>query len=250
MARRLPSVPSEFQYLLPERRKKTIVIGEFAYELYPLVEGEVESLWSDLSSILTEVELALQENLKASTIGKSVEKARLKGVKGKHTPPSDSDFVALLVGAVKAAINKLFEERRIPKILARALDEDETYIRENLTIHQAITILAVLYEQNFSLEGLPEEIRKNSLKLLEKMGVKLTPGPTPGDEFTLFTLERLVESIVGTKSEHEAFDAIHQEALRRGFIKSSPSGESSKPLPTSTAGPENTSSEPENESAP
>lgn len=139
MARKV-EIPESLKSLLPEAMAETVIVGNSAYELLPLTEGQCERV----STIIGEIGAAI------------VEKQR--------TLPEN-------VAGTQSVIEILISNGRLRKILVEALDLPDEDIAK-LTIQQMALVAGVMFKQNFELENLPEESRKNVERLLMFLGVR------------------------------------------------------------------------------
>ena len=48
-------VPKELEVLLPELNKGVIVVGSKAYEMFPLYEGQLEKITSEIATLMEKV---------------------------------------------------------------------------------------------------------------------------------------------------------------------------------------------------
>jgi len=154
MAKVLDMIPENLQSLLPEKVKEAIVIGDKAYELYPLTEGMCEDLLEMVSEIFHEM---------FSDRGE-----------GKV---SDFDI--------------LTRKGRVAKFLSRALDMQEDDIRNKLTTSQLMHVAGVLYKQNFTLAAVPETSRGFVVDLWNKL-FKKKDQPV-GVEFEMLRTKMIME---------------------------------------------------------
>jgi len=233
MSQKLKEVPEEYRFLLPDTDKRTIVIGTEAHEILPLTEGEFEQLWVEIGEMFARAASAIAEAL-MSRDGKrkSVEEQ------------VDVDPIAVGITTIKETLQEMLSSGRVAKIIGIATQQDAEDIRKKMTLRQGVHIISVLYEQNFSMKGLPEDIRKNLEGFLEMFGINIRKGRNPSQEMLDITLETLAEVEDHKTSRQEALDKMKKAALKRGFKLPSNATESMKPSPEATAGPENTSKEP------
>jgi len=235
MSQKLAEVPEQYRYLLPETVKRTIIIGSEAYEILPLTEGEYEALWSEIGELFGQAAAAIASALTAPPDGKG---------KRKLANMAKADPIAVGITTVKETLQTMLSSGQVASIVGIAVQQDAELIRKNLTLKQGVHILSVLYEQNFDMADLPEGIRKNLEGFLAVFGINLAKGPNPTQEMLDITLETLADLEDHKTSSQEALETIRKEALKRGFRIPSSAGESMKPSPGTTDGPENTSKEP------
>jgi len=229
MSQKLREVPEEYRFLLPDTEKRTIVIGQEAFDLLPLTEGEFERLWVEIGELFGNA---------ATAIAASLNKERTSEEK------ADQDPISVGITTVKETLQEMLNSGRLANIIAIATQQDPEDIKAKLTLKQGVHIISVLYEQNFSMKGLPENIRKNLEGFLGMFGVNIKKGPDPTQELLDITLEALEDQTEHKTSSQEALDTIRKAALKRGFRLHSNATEFMKPSPETTAGPENTSKEP------
>lgn len=229
MSQKLKEVPEEYRFLLPDTEKRTIVIGQEAYDILPLTEGEFEHLWVEIGELFGNAATAI-----AATLNKE------------RTPEEkmETDPVSVGIATVKETLQEMLNSGRLANIIAIATQQAPEDIKTKLTLKQGIHIISVLYEQNFSMKGLPENIRKNLEGFLGMFGVNIQKGPDPTQELLDITLETLEDLEDHKTSSQEALGTIRKAALKRGFKLHSNATESMKPSPENTAGQENTSKEP------
>jgi len=229
MSQKLKEVPEEYRFLLPDSEKRTIVIGQEAHEILPLTEGEFEQLWVEIGELFGNA---------ATAIASALAKERSNEEK------EEVDAISVGITTVKETLQEMLTSGRLANIIAIATQQEPEDIREKLTLKQGIHIASVLYEQNFSMEGLPGDIRKNLEGFLGMFGVNITKGQDPTQELLDITLGSLADLEDHKTSSQEALDKIKREALKRGFKIPSNATESMKPSPETTDGPKNTSKEP------
>lgn len=137
----LSSVPPELEFLLPEKVCKPILIGDTAYNLYPLAEGEFEKLSIEVSKLFNTV-----------------------FVKGEMSP-----------------IDYLMKGDTLATILGEALKplavED---IKQKLTAKQMMYAASVLWNMNFETHDFNDEQKENFKKVLGWVGLQaIAPEPAP-----------------------------------------------------------------------
>jgi len=126
------TVPTELEFLLPEKVCKPIIIGDQAYDLYPLTEGEFEKLSSEVSKLFASV-----------------------FVKGDISP-----------------IDYLVQKDVLANFLTESLKplsiED---IKSKLTAKQMVYIASVLWQMNFETNDFAEDVKENFSKVLGWIGL-------------------------------------------------------------------------------
>jgi hypothetical protein len=132
------NVPTELEFLLPEKVCKPIIIGDVAYDLYPLTEGEFEKL--------------------------SIEVSKL--------------FDTVFFKGTVAPLDYLVQKDVMANFLAEALKplsvED---IKAKLTAKQIMYIASVLWAMNFETNDFTEEVRENFKKVLGWVGLGALMAP-------------------------------------------------------------------------
>lgn len=126
------SIPTELEFLLPEKVCQPIVIGDTAYDLMPLTEGEFEKLSMEVSKLFDVVFL-----------------------KGEQSP-----------------IDYLMQKNVLANILAEALKPlDVETIKAKLTAKQMMYAASTLWKMNFETQDFDEETLANFKKVLGWIGL-------------------------------------------------------------------------------
>jgi hypothetical protein len=137
----IQNVPDELAFLLPEKVCKPVVIGDQAFNLYPLTEGEFEKLSMEVSKLFDVV-----------------------FVKGEMSP-----------------IDYLMKGDILVTILGEALKPlSPDDIRGKLTAKQMMYAASVLWSMNFETHDFNEETKENFRKVLGWVGLgAVAPAPAP-----------------------------------------------------------------------
>lgn len=152
---KLVNIPAELTKLLPENCACIVVVGNKAFEMYPLPEGKIEKLSKHISSLLA----AFTEFAKESKTEE--EKAKKKSL-----------------------LETFFTPEATPAIISEVLDLPLNEAQD-ITIPQLQHFVSCLYDQNFSGLGVPETSSKNLDTLLVKMGLKKAPRAARWEEAVL-----------------------------------------------------------------
>jgi len=245
MAKRLDEAPAGYEFLDPMADKEVVAVGRDFFELTPMVEGELELVWAELSSV---IDAAMSKLVKGIANPKVVVRGKKNPKEPHHAEEkaqADSSFADFLLG-IKDGLKALISDGRLSKILHIVLGEPLEYIQDNMTVKQALHVAGVLYKQNFNLDGLPEDFRKNWDGFLGILGFG---GSSKEEEFVEFTLVELAKALTEKQSHQEAISNLREEALRLEYISVSSFTESTNALPTNADSPESTLEEGESESA-
>lgn len=142
------SVPSDLEFLLPEKVCKPVIIGDQCYDIYPLTEGEFEKLSIEVSKLFDSVY-----------------------VKGDVSP-----------------IDYLVQKDVLANFLCEALKPlSMDDIKGKLTAKQMVYIAATLWQMNFDNSEFAEDTRENFKKVLGWVGLGAlaqTVAPAPTQEKT------------------------------------------------------------------
>jgi hypothetical protein len=160
MAKEIP-VPEELKILLPELNKATIVVGAKAYEMFPLVEGQLERIISEIGAIMEKIN---SPDGQCSKCGKVVKNARPLKIFN-----CDDDGAPLL-SVVASPIEALMGSSKIPEWVSMITALPPEEIKANMTLNQIKHFAGVFWKQNFTDEGLPAESLENFRGLLRKFG--------------------------------------------------------------------------------
>ena len=161
MAKQVP-VPDELKILIPE--PEVVVVGEKAYEIFPLFEGQLEQISKDFSRYFAEV---FNADRKCSKCGKVIKDAVVKGID--ECPVATCK--APLDDLRKSQIDAILGGGKIPEWIQMITDVPKEEVAKVMTFNQMRHFAAVFWKQNFDDTGLPEESRRNFRKLLGLMGL-------------------------------------------------------------------------------
>jgi len=159
-------VPDELAVLLPEQNKRIIVIGEKAYELYPLWEGQLELVSKDIALYFDDI---FNPDRKCPKCGKVVKNAVGKKI---EECPVDKETLS---DVRKSPVESIIGGGKVPEWIHMILDLPVEEVKSKLTLLQLKHVAAVFYLQNFSSEGLPKESQENFQKLLGMIGMGKAP---------------------------------------------------------------------------
>lgn len=126
------SVPTDLEFLLPDKVCKPILIGDVAYDLYPLTEGEFETLSLEVSKLFDVV-----------------------FIKGEMSPIDYLMQKNVLAGFLSEALKPL------------SIDD----VKGKLTAKQMMYAAAILWKMNFETTDFDEETKENFGKVLGWMGL-------------------------------------------------------------------------------
>jgi hypothetical protein len=88
------SVPKDLEFLLPEKVCQPIVIGDLAFDLYPLTEGEFETLSMEVSKLfdvvfikgeMSPIDYLMQKNVLAAMLSEALKPLPVDEIKSKLT---------------------------------------------------------------------------------------------------------------------------------------------------------------------
>lgn len=136
----IASVPADLTFLLPETVAKPIVIGDTAYNLYPLTEGEFETLSLEVSKLFNTVFL-----------------------KGEMSPIDYLMQKDVLVNILSVALKPLSPED----------------IRTKLTAKQMMYASSVLWQLNFVTDDFNAETKENFQRVLGWVGLGAAAATAP-----------------------------------------------------------------------
>lgn len=133
------NVPAELDFLLPDKVTQPILIGDIAYDLMPLTEGEFEQLSMEITKLFDVVY-----------------------VKGEKSPIEYLMQGNVLVSMLGVALKPL------------ALEE----IRAKLTAKQMMYIASIVWTMNFETIGFTEDVKANFQKVLGWVGFAAVQSPS------------------------------------------------------------------------
>jgi len=165
MAKEIP-VPEELKILLPELNKATIVVGGKAYEMLPLVEGQLERIIVEIGAIMEKIN---SPDGQCSKCGKIIKNARPLKI---FTCPDDNEP---LLTMVSSPIEALMGSAKIPEWVSMITTLTPEEIKTNMTLNQIKHFAGVFWKQNFTGDGLPPESLENFQNLLRKFGPEKPP---------------------------------------------------------------------------
>ena len=154
-------VPKELEVLLPELNKGVVVIGARAYEVLPVVEGQLELIIGEIAEVL---EMLDCPDGKCPKCEKVVKNARPRKI---FTCPDDGEALFTMnVSPVEGVI----KSSKIPKWVEMITGVPADEAKKSMTFKQIKHFAGLFWMQNFSDEGMPEESLANFKKLLKMVG--------------------------------------------------------------------------------
>jgi hypothetical protein len=160
MAKEIP-VPEELKILLPELNKATIVVGAKAYEMLPLVEGQLERIIAEIGTIMEKIN---SPDGVCSKCGKVIKNAR--PLKVFNCPDDGAPMLTVAASPIEA----LMQSSKIPEWVSMITSLPPEEIKANMTLNQIKHFAGVFWKQNFTDDGLPAESVENFQNLLRKFG--------------------------------------------------------------------------------
>lgn len=160
---RIEDLPDELKILMPETMKRIIVIGNKAYEMYPLEEGMVEAISKDIVDVFKKIG-------NPDAVCPKCQKIAYEAAKRGITECQDckEPLKSLAMHPIDAILGS-GKVRDWMSIATGVSKEDAS----KATINQMKHFAGVFYEQNFSDDGLPRVSSENFQKLLGMMGLRL-----------------------------------------------------------------------------
>jgi len=165
MAKEVP-VPEELKVLLPDLSKGTIVVGAKAYEMFPLVEGQLERIIAEIGTIMGKIN---SPDGQCSKCGKIIKNARPLRIY--KCPDDDAPMLTTMVSPIEA----LMQSSKIPEWVSMITSLTPEEIKANMTLNQIKHFAGVFWKQNFTDDGLPPESLENFRSLLRKFGPEKQP---------------------------------------------------------------------------
>jgi hypothetical protein len=162
MAKEIP-VPDELKILLPELNKGTIVVGDKAYEMLPLYEGQLEKIISEIVTLMEKVNCP---DGRCPKCGKVVTGALPRKVF--KCPDDNEDLLTMNEPAMKAII----ESSRVPEWVEMITGVPKAEVKASMTLNQIKHFAGLFWKLNFGDAGMPEESQANFEKLLGMMGAE------------------------------------------------------------------------------
>ncbi len=160
MAKEIP-VPEELKILQSDLNKGVIVVGNKAYEIYPLYEGQFERILSDIMTVMEKVNCPDGQCQKC---GKVVKGALPKKIF--KCPDDESNLMTMNQSPMEAIVGS----GKIPVWIEMITGIPKEEIQASITLDQQKHFAGLFWKQNFSEVGLPEESKANFKSLLEMMG--------------------------------------------------------------------------------
>jgi predicted RNA-binding Zn-ribbon protein involved in translation (DUF1610 family) len=168
------SVPDELNILLPEQSKGTIVVGDKAYEIFPLVEGQLERITADLVSVMEKIN---SPDGQCPKCGKVIKSALPKKIF--NCPDCGDGLMTMDQSPVEAIVSS----GKVPIWVEMITGVPKEEVAGNMTLNQIKHFAGLFWKLNFSDEGLPEVSQQNFKNLLEMMSPKKgTPPPAEKKE--------------------------------------------------------------------
>jgi hypothetical protein len=153
-------IPKELAALNPELSKSVILVGRKAFEIYPLYEGQLESISVDLEKIYDAI---FNPDSKCPVCGKVVAWAVARKIFECAT-----DGVALQ-SMGQSPIAAILSSSKIPKWVEMITGIPEAEVKANITLPQIKHFAGIFYKQNFEDDSLPGETKENFGRLLAKI---------------------------------------------------------------------------------
>jgi len=147
-------LPEKLKYLIPDMAKEAVVVGDKAYELVPLTEGQAELLAREVAEIATTI---------AGELLGVINKAKTDG----ERKPED---VTTYLATINTGLSKLITNGNIPNIVSIALDLEIAEVKKVMTIKQLHHFAGVLWKQNFDFSDAEVSASKNFNRLLAAVG--------------------------------------------------------------------------------
>jgi hypothetical protein len=160
MSKEIP-VPDELKILLPDLSKGVILVGSKAYEIFPLNEGQLERITSEIAEVMEKIACPDGKCPKCEKIIKGALPRKIF-----KCPDDGEDLLTMNQSPVEAIITS----SKVPKWVEMITGIPEEEVKANITLVQIKHFAALFWKQNFSDDGMPEESKENFAKLLKIMG--------------------------------------------------------------------------------
>lgn len=177
-------IPDDLKALNPKLNAKIIVVGDAAYEMYPLTEGAVESLSVEVTQVVNDAIKAIGEASKN---------------------PGDPSSMKEPVGIFG---DVLLKRGIVAKVISLATGIPEDQVRHEMTIPQIVHAGATLWELNFDVSKYPKVTQGKVEGLLGMLGL----GGRGTKRFTQEVLELFLDP--GIVTLHELRSKILSSATR------------------------------------
>lgn len=155
-------VPNELLVLLPEENKRVVVIGSKGYEMYPMVEGQLEKVMKDVGQVFAKILSSDRKCPKCQKIYKAALERKITEC---------SDCKEWLDDERIAPMDAIVSSGKVPDWVEIILGIPKAEAQMHMTLNQIKHFAAVFWKQNFSDEGLPGETKSNFEKLLLMFGL-------------------------------------------------------------------------------
>jgi hypothetical protein len=153
-------IPKELAALNPELSKAVILVGKRAFSIYPLYEGQLESISVDLEKIYDQI---FNPDSECPVCKKVVPWAVARKI---FECPADGTPLKAIGQSPIAAI---LSSSKIPKWVEMITGIPEAEVKANMTLPQIKHFAGVFYRQNFEDDSLPVETKENFGRLLTKI---------------------------------------------------------------------------------
>jgi len=160
MAKEVP-VPDELKILLPELNKGVIVVGSKAYEIYPLYEGQLEKISSEIAEVMSRINSPDGQCPKCGKVVKSALPRRIF-----KCPDDGEDLVTMNESPMEA----ILKSSKIPEWVEMVTGVPKQEVAANMTFAQLKHFAGLFWKLNFSDDGMPKESLENFRRLLGMMG--------------------------------------------------------------------------------
>lgn len=159
MAKEVP-VPDELKVLLPELNKGVILVGSKAYEIYPLTEGQLERISSEIAEVMMRINSPDGQCPKCGKVVKSALPRKIF-----KCPDDGEDLISMNESPMEA----ILKSSKIPEWVEMVTGVPKHEVAANMTFSQLKHFAGLFWKLNFSDEGMPEESRENFKRLLGMM---------------------------------------------------------------------------------
>ena len=163
-------IPEELQILNRNLKPSVIVIGDSAYKMVAMAEGQLEQIIADIAIVQEKIDCP---HGKCPKCEKVVINARMKKIY--QCPDDQTDLITMNQSLEEA----LLKSSKIPDWVQIITGIPSDKIREEMTFNQMRHFAGEFWKINFSDEGMPKGSLENFQKLLEMTGA--APKKKPED---------------------------------------------------------------------
>ncbi len=180
MAKEVPipkevAIPEELQILNADLAKQVIVVGSKGYEMYPLPEGRLELIITDVTAVMQKINPPDGRCAKCERVIKDALTRKIF-----KCPDDGEDLLTMNQNPVDVII----KSSKIPEWVEMVTGIPRDEAGKEITLPQMKHFAGIFWKQNLSDEGLPKESLENFKNLLKMMERQKKAEPTSAETET------------------------------------------------------------------